>query len=349
MPLVSVIVPVFNALPYLREALDSVVHQTYRNLEILIVDDGSTDGSGEVCDEYRKDPRVQVLHQANQGPSVARNAGLDRMSGDVVAFLDSDDALYPDMVQTMLAVMERNAADIVIGGYAQFHVAERMDANLPSKLVGYQEERLTSRDAIGALVEGRISHYPWNKLYAREVWQGIRFPEERRAYEDIFTIYRVFRQARSLMTMPGKQVMRRIRAGSLTHVNSVKHIRDRMEAYEELEQFLKDNIPRLFNEKQFLCLFKRDMSSCISNWGHLPLDKQAEAADIRKRMVQKAKENGIVFLPIRSIIAFEIIHFCPFLLPCSCFAYRGFKKLVSLSLLPFASLRQNISKESRGF
>ena len=129
-PLVSVIVPVFNVLPFLREALDSVIHQTYRNLEILIVDDGSTDGSGEVCDEYLIDPRVRVIHQPHQGLSAARNAALDRMAGalirvkdqvmagEIVAFLDSDDVFFPDAIQTMLSAMQRTDADIVMGGYA---------------------------------------------------------------------------------------------------------------------------------------------------------------------------------------------------------------------------------------
>lgn len=88
LPLVSVIIPVYNVKPYLREALDSVIHQTYRNLEIIIVDDGSTDGSGEICNQYQKsDLRIRVIHQANQGLSAARNTGLDTMHGDVVAFL----------------------------------------------------------------------------------------------------------------------------------------------------------------------------------------------------------------------------------------------------------------------
>lgn len=105
MPLVSVVVPVFDVLPYLWEAMDSVARQTYRNLEILVVDDGSTDGSGEVCDEYRKDPRVRVIHQTHQGLGAARNAALDRMTGKVVSFLDSDDALFPDAIQTLLSSM----------------------------------------------------------------------------------------------------------------------------------------------------------------------------------------------------------------------------------------------------
>ena len=116
-PLVSVIVPVYNVLPYLREALDSVINQTYKNLEILIVDDGSTDGSGEVCDEYLSDPRVIVIHQENKGLSGARNTGLDRMTGEYVAFIDSDDAFKPEMIERMLETITRNKAEMSICGY----------------------------------------------------------------------------------------------------------------------------------------------------------------------------------------------------------------------------------------
>ena len=97
--LVSVIIPVYNVKPYLKEALDSVVQQTYRKLEIIIVDDGSTDGSDKICDMYRQDTRVTVVHQENRGLSNARNTGMSMMKGDVVAFLDSDDAYYPDMIE----------------------------------------------------------------------------------------------------------------------------------------------------------------------------------------------------------------------------------------------------------
>ena len=114
-PLVSVIIPVYNVSPYLRESLDSVISQTYTNLEIIAVDDGSTDDSGRICDEYaEKDTRIKVIHQANRGLSAARNAGLNAMTGEYVAFLDSDDALYPEMVECMVKGMEKNAADIAV-------------------------------------------------------------------------------------------------------------------------------------------------------------------------------------------------------------------------------------------
>ena len=96
--LVSIIIPMFNVSPFLVEALDSVIHQTYRNLEIIVIDDGSTDASGKICDEYaKKDARVVVIHQENKGLITARNMGLNRMSGEMVAFLDSDDAYPPKL------------------------------------------------------------------------------------------------------------------------------------------------------------------------------------------------------------------------------------------------------------
>ena len=112
--MVSVIIPVYNVLPYIKESIESVINQTYKDLEIIIVDDGSDDGSELVCDIYKKDPRVKVVHQKNQGLSGARNTGLDISTGDYIAFLDSDDAFYPEMIQTMLEGIEKSKADIVV-------------------------------------------------------------------------------------------------------------------------------------------------------------------------------------------------------------------------------------------
>ena len=106
--IVSIIIPVYNVAPYLVEALDSVVHQSYGNLEIIIIDDGSTDGSAEICDDYaRRDRRIRLIHQENKGIGAARNVGLDIMNGEAVAFLDSDDAYDPDFIEAMVSAMAR--------------------------------------------------------------------------------------------------------------------------------------------------------------------------------------------------------------------------------------------------
>ncbi len=113
--LISIVIPVYNVRPYLAEALDSVIHQTYANLEILLVDDGSTDGSGEICDEYAsKDPRIRVIHQENKGLSASRNAGLDRMRGESVAFLAPDDAFDPCFIEKLAAALNREQADLAM-------------------------------------------------------------------------------------------------------------------------------------------------------------------------------------------------------------------------------------------
>ena len=109
--MISVIVPVYNVELYLRKCLNSVVNQTYRDLEILIIDDGSTDGSGEICDEYRKDERVRVFHTDNRGLSCARNLGLDNATGEWIGFVDSDDWIEPDMYEVLIRRAEETGAD----------------------------------------------------------------------------------------------------------------------------------------------------------------------------------------------------------------------------------------------
>ena len=103
-PLVSVIVPIFHVDLFLREALNSIIHQTYKNLEIILIDDGSTDKSEEIMEEYGKDRRVRIFHQQNLGVSAARNTGLNCMTGEIVAFLDPDDKFHPDFIQIMVEI-----------------------------------------------------------------------------------------------------------------------------------------------------------------------------------------------------------------------------------------------------
>lgn len=116
--IISVVIPVFNTAPYLKKCLDSVCGQTYQNLEIICVDDGSTDGSEKIVEDYaRKDPRVKVLHKSNGGESSARNAGLQESTGEYVAFVDCDDWLEPDMYENMVQAMEEKSVDMVLCGY----------------------------------------------------------------------------------------------------------------------------------------------------------------------------------------------------------------------------------------
>ena len=193
-PLISVIVPVYNVAGYLPRCVDSILNQTYGNLEILLVDDGSADDSGRICDEYaEKDPRIRVIHKENGGLSSARNAGLDVSSGQYVGFVDSDDWIEPEMYAELLALMERN--------YAQLVCAGRYDVNgdTGEKTMGLCPQ---SRERIsGEALAGRI--FLWDhcdssacdKLYRRELFDGIRYPEGKTC-EDVPVTYRLALKAR---------------------------------------------------------------------------------------------------------------------------------------------------------
>ena len=135
-PLISVIVPVYNVENYLPRCLDSIINQTYTNLEILLVDDGATDNSGKLCDEYaQKDNRIRVFHKENGGVSSARNMGLDNATGEYIAFVDSDDYIDKCMYEIMLNSSVQNNADIVVCGYLSQSIKTKKAAQTDGFLV----------------------------------------------------------------------------------------------------------------------------------------------------------------------------------------------------------------------
>jgi glycosyltransferase involved in cell wall biosynthesis len=127
-PLITVIIPIYNAERFLRPSVDSVLAQTYRNLEIILVDDGSSDDSGAICDSYaEQDKRVRVIHKSNGGVSSARNVGLDTATGDYIAFVDSDDTIDPDMYDVLFKTIQQSGADMAVCGY-EWHKGHKQRA-----------------------------------------------------------------------------------------------------------------------------------------------------------------------------------------------------------------------------
>ncbi|MDD4796305.1 MAG: glycosyltransferase [Eubacteriales bacterium] len=194
-PLVSIIVPVYNAQATLRRCLDSLCAQTHSNLEILLINDGSRDESGAICDEYQAgDARFCALHQPNGGPGAARNAGLDRATGQYRAFVDSDDFVQPDFIAFLLDNLLAEQADISICGYCEVDAAGKMGA------AAQPMRRVMDADAaMGALLENRwFKDYFWNKLYRAALFDGLRFVPGR-IYEDVELQYRIFQRAHSVV------------------------------------------------------------------------------------------------------------------------------------------------------
>lgn len=182
--MISVIVPVYNVEKYIRNCLDSIINQTYKDLEIILVDDGSTDNSGAICDEYaQKDSRIKVIHKQNGGLSSARNAGLDNATGKYVGFIDSDDFIELDMYEKLLNTLQVTQTDVCMCGckIVSEQGAILFKNNLPIKI--YKIDDIL-KDVILPLETSA-----WNKLYKREIIGNARFPEGKIHGEDlIFTL-----------------------------------------------------------------------------------------------------------------------------------------------------------------
>ena len=255
--MVSVIIPVYNVLPFLKEALDSVVNQTYKDIEIIIVDDGSTDGSAAVCDEYKKDPRIIVIHQKNQGLSIARNTGLDIAKGDYIAFLDSDDVLLPDMIQTMVEGIIKSNADIAVCGYNTIYSKGNISSRKTKKgngLTILKEEMLSREEAMKRITDV-LRPCAWNKLYKKEIWDCLRFPANR-VFEDTWVLPQMLENANRIYLIPKKLILYRKRMGGISSTINEKNIEDKIDARTYLENYIKNFSLEKSNKEEFHDFFE---------------------------------------------------------------------------------------------
>lgn len=196
--LVSVIVPVYGTEAYLDRCIFSIINQTYRNLEIILVDDGSPDECPQMCDKWAKsDVRIKVIHKVNGGVSSARNTGIVFANGDYLYFLDSDDWIELDLVERVMQLFGLHEPDIVT--FDCNRINEKGDIYATTENI--QEGILFREEAIVELLKGNISNYAWNKVYKKEMFANIRFPEGR-VWEDMAVTYRLFLNAERIFCYP---------------------------------------------------------------------------------------------------------------------------------------------------
>ncbi len=250
---VSIIVPVYNLESYLERCVCSLLRQTYGNLEIILVDDGSTDNSAAICDELlERDQRVVCIHKKNGGLSSSRNMGLDVVSGDYILFVDGDDYIHPDMVRVMCESMIHYGVKISICDYQHFHKEKEI---VEPDCLGY--EVIEKEEILRRLYIPERARYIMAccKLIDRELFSGIRFPEGRYR-EDEFTTYKLLLKAGNILCIDCKYYYYYQREDSIMHSFQVKRETDYYDALMERHAYLK----KAGCSREQLC---RDSEFCV--------------------------------------------------------------------------------------
>lgn len=243
--LVSVIVPVYKVELYLERCLESIINQTYKDLEIILVDDGSPDKCPEICDQYAEyDKRVKVIHKPNGGLSSARNAGIDVMNGEYVTFIDSDDFISEDAIEKWVHYIKEYHANIVVGKYQIYNKGDILERNSTGKV-----EKWSVCDALRYMfiIDGKLCS-AWGKLYDARLFERLRYPEEIQYAEDMYVIHLLFHEAENIVFTNDVQYYYSQEGASLVRSAFSEKKLQRVEAVEKWIDFIEEFYPELKEE-----------------------------------------------------------------------------------------------------
>lgn len=322
-PLISIIVPVYNISKYIKDCLDSIQNQTYTNLEVIVIDDGSTDGSSEICDQYASDPRFKVIHQNNSGVSETRNAGLKMATGEFIGFVDGDDKIAPEMYETLIKLCLDNNVDIAVCSFWVWYNDGKMLNNSDGTThILYNEESMhTLITAHGGSV---LTPAVWNKLFRRKCLAGIDFPAIR-MYEDQAFMCRVLsNNIHRVLVYNNPLYYYRQREGSLTkNEGSLQDLRDfvvsqqiTLECINKLPQLPPDVLQK-HQEIKFLCMvdlyckqkpYNIVYASIVKHQVY-PLRKTA-LKQLLKRTDIPRSDRYLLRIPGYSLLAYRILNRC---------------------------------------
>lgn len=243
---ISIIVPVYNSEPYLEESLQTILDQTYSGFEVILIDDGSTDRSGDICDYFSNiDGRVHTYHISNQGPARARNFGLAHAQGAFVAFVDADDRLSPDFLEQMLAVYTEDDIDLIMCGYDRFF-HDKPDEKKLFLLGSQKQTTLHTRQELALLFTETSTSLSgvsvWGKLYKNNLIQKhcIAFPENVHYEEDCCFNLRYYRYVRKTVMIQKNMYHYRQQEASLSKVVKPNTYLDLLNGYRERKQFFEE-------------------------------------------------------------------------------------------------------------
>lgn len=278
-PQISVIVPVYKVEPYLRPCVDSILAQTWTDFELILVDDGSPDNCGAICEEYAaRDSRVRVIHRENGGLSAARNSGLEVAAGDYISFVDSDDLIAPDFLSRMMDVMLRENVKLVLCGKQDFR-----DEETPSSECGIdapdQARCLTGKELCMERFDPakNILISAWGKLYHRSLWEGHTFPVGK-IHEDQFVVPIIMYEAERTAVLNARLYFYRIREGSITSNITAKHFAN-FEGMDLVLQFYASQ-----GEKELVKALKRHKEKHLANYNLLAREKGIKDVPAKYKM-----------------------------------------------------------------
>ncbi len=246
--LVSIIVPIYKVEEYLKKCLDSIIGQTYKNIEIILVDDGSPDKCGNICEEYvKKDTRIKTFHKKNGGLSDARNYGLKKATGKYILFIDSDDWIEPKMIEILVNTLEKNNADISMCGFKLIQNGTANNCNWFK-----QDTLLSKKDALKMLLENKIiTNHAWNKLYKKTLIEKFPFPKGK-LYEDVRIMHNVFMNCNKVAITKEYLYNYLMRNDSIAKINKISN------RFEYIDAFIKryEDMKNISKEYKDICYYQ---------------------------------------------------------------------------------------------
>ncbi len=277
MAMISVIVPIYKVEAYLDKCVQSIVDQTYRDLEIILVDDGSPDRCGAMCDEWaKKDPRIRVIHKENGGLSDARNAGMAVAAGEYIGFVDSDDWIEPRMYELLYQALQETGAQI-----AECKREDFSDTTSPTHFDGrpIDPQTFTAEEALAELIcDGTLRQTVWNKLYRTELSGNRLFPVGK-LNEDEFWTYHVFGEAHIIAYVDAALYHYYQRGDSIIHTYTPKRLAC-LEAYQERDAYLRKRYPSLIPKST-----DRWLLACMGHYQQLCAHSSVDEDGALRKMV----------------------------------------------------------------
>lgn len=273
-PLISVIIPVYNIADYIQKCIDSVIKQTYKNLEIILVDDGSSDISGQICDQYsREDSRIIVFHKENGGLSDARNYGIERAHGEFLGFVDGDDRIHPQMYEIMLSKILLEEAELVTCWFEQRNEVsfeKTVDiSSLYTKIISASEALI---DIETPLVVA------WNKLYKKNIFTDLRYPVGK-VHEDEYVIHRIFKKCNKIVVIDYPLYFYTIRQGSIVASMNVQRIYDALEAFADRITFAEEQWKEVLE-----AVVKRYCDYCIDRYYDIQSGRYTIETEVKEKL-----------------------------------------------------------------